>query len=80
LKEISLGKEHPVLINLWASWCSPCLHELAEWKALQEELKAADVHVVAISVDEIDGKGRLTAIYHGTTCAEQVIADTKLFD
>ncbi|MFT6179755.1 MAG: thiol-disulfide isomerase/thioredoxin [Akkermansiaceae bacterium] len=37
------------MIDLWASWCSPCFHDLAEWKALQEKLEAADFHVVAFA-------------------------------
>ncbi len=54
--EISLGNGRPTLVNLWASWCAPCSHELAEWHARQIELKAAGVHVVAISVDQLESK------------------------
>ena len=47
----------PTLINLWATWCLPCIKELHEFKERGEELKAAGLDVVALSVDGLkDGK------------------------
>jgi len=45
----------PVLINLWASWCNPCLEELAEFAKHSGEL-ASKLDVVALSVDGIDAQ------------------------
>jgi cytochrome c biogenesis protein CcmG/thiol:disulfide interchange protein DsbE len=39
-----------VLLNLWASWCAPCVEELPSLLALQHEMP--DIVVVAISMDE----------------------------
>ena len=44
----------PTLITLWASWCVPCLAELNELTDRQEELRAAGLDVVTLSVDELD--------------------------
>ena len=44
--------EGPVLLLVWASWCAPCLGELAEWAARTEVLRAAGVTVLAVSADE----------------------------
>ena len=43
----------PVLVNLWASWCSPCLEELNELSAQRQALGRAGVDVVALCVDDI---------------------------
>jgi len=46
-----LGDGKPVLVNLWASWCAPCLEELQEISAKAGELRDADVNILALSVD-----------------------------
>ena len=41
------------LLNLWASWCAPCLSELEEFKDRFEDLEAAGVEVVALALDGV---------------------------
>ncbi len=41
-----------LLINLWATWCPPCVRELPALDALQARFKDQDLKVVTISVDE----------------------------
>jgi tetratricopeptide (TPR) repeat protein len=43
----------PVLVSLWASWCRPCLQELAEWNSQQARLAALNLNVVSLSVDRL---------------------------
>jgi thiol-disulfide isomerase/thioredoxin len=40
-----------VLLNLWATWCAPCLEELPSLDRLQAELGGDRFQVVAVSVD-----------------------------
>ncbi len=49
---VSLNAKHgkPRLVNLWASWCAPCLEELKEWKSHSDEL-SRDLEIVAVNVD-----------------------------
>lgn len=39
------------LVNLWATWCAPCRHEMPALNRLQIEEGGADFEVVAINVD-----------------------------
>lgn len=41
---------HVVLLNLWASWCAPCLDETPSLVMLQKELPNLDI--IGISMDE----------------------------
>jgi tetratricopeptide (TPR) repeat protein len=55
----SLTSNSPVLINLWATWCAPCLVELAEFGQGAEALEKAGIRVLALCVDGLEeGKRR----------------------
>jgi thiol-disulfide isomerase/thioredoxin len=40
-----------VLLNLWATWCTPCRKEMPDLAKLQKSLGSADFEVVALSID-----------------------------
>jgi tetratricopeptide (TPR) repeat protein len=40
-----------LLVNLWASWCAPCVKELKELSARHADLSAAGIDVLALAVD-----------------------------
>lgn len=40
-----------VLVNLWATWCPPCVHEMPALDRLQAALGGQDFQVVDISID-----------------------------
>ena len=44
-------RSRPLLLNLWASWCLPCVKELHEFAKRRNELQQAGVDVIALSVD-----------------------------
>jgi thiol-disulfide isomerase/thioredoxin len=44
-------KGHVTLLNLWATWCAPCIKELPSLDRLQAELGSSHFQVVALAVD-----------------------------
>ncbi len=40
-----------LLINFWATWCPPCVSEMPELVALQNELASKNLQVVGIGID-----------------------------
>lgn len=52
-KPVSMAdlKGKVVLVDLWATWCVPCIAEIPHLKKLEEELKDKNIQVVSISID-----------------------------
>jgi len=53
-KKVSLAdyKGKVVLLNIWATWCAPCVAEMPSMEKLYQELKDEDFVLLAVSVDE----------------------------
>ncbi len=49
-----------VLVNLWATWCTPCLREIPDLLARETELPAGDFRLLAISMDDARSEGWVT--------------------
>ncbi|AXK72666.1 TlpA family protein disulfide reductase [Lysobacter sp. TY2-98] len=48
----ALAAGRPVLINLWASWCGPCLEEMPALDRFAKQQGANGVQVVGIALDD----------------------------
>lgn len=56
-KMISLAdyKGKVVLLNIWATWCKPCVEEMPSMEKLYQALKDQDFEILAVSID-VTGK------------------------
>jgi peroxiredoxin len=60
LDEAALAKlvknetENVVLINVWATWCAPCIAELPEFVTIHRMYRHRNLQLVTISMDEPD--------------------------
>ena len=53
-KMVSLAdyKGRVVLLNIWATWCPPCVEEMPSMEKLYQELKDEGFEILAVSIDE----------------------------
>ncbi|MGH8473958.1 MAG: redoxin domain-containing protein, partial [Gammaproteobacteria bacterium] len=68
-EEIALASLHGrvVLLNTWATWCSPCRKEMPAFEALYREYRDQGLEIVGVNIDEgqadeqvaryVEGKG-----------------------
>ncbi len=43
------------VVNFWATWCPPCVHEIPMLISVQESFRTRGVQLVGVAVDDPDG-------------------------
>jgi len=51
--EYKRGGKGLFLVNLWASYCGPCIEELTEWAGAASKFRARGIEVVALNTDGV---------------------------
>ncbi|HEU0163935.1 MAG TPA: cytochrome c biogenesis protein CcdA [Thermomicrobiales bacterium] len=66
---ISQFKGQVLLLNIWATWCTPCQREIPEVNALDEQFKSQGLKVIGVSIDttQSDSQIQQFATKHGAT-------------
>jgi cytochrome c biogenesis protein CcmG/thiol:disulfide interchange protein DsbE len=48
-------KGQVLVLNVWATWCQPCLVEMPSFERLHRQLGDSGLHIVAVSIDDVVG-------------------------
>ncbi len=49
--DLSKHKDRFIVLNLWATWCAPCVAELPTLQRLKNHYKNSNIDVLAVSID-----------------------------
>ncbi|WP_435018704.1 redoxin family protein [Tundrisphaera sp. TA3] len=81
--EFASFRGRPILLNLWATWCPPCVAEMPSIAKLAADPRMKDVAVVCVSVDGsrqaprryAEGKGWAMTMLHATGVPDPFLTD-----
>ena len=79
---LSQWKGKMLLVNFWATWCTPCVKEMPEMSTLQIQNKAGNFQIIGIGIDsasniqEFSSKYKISyPIYVGGTDGSALLRD-----
>jgi peroxiredoxin len=57
-RQVSMGglRGKVVFLNIWATWCPPCVEEMPSMEKLYQQLKGEDFEILAVSIDKNGAK------------------------
>ncbi len=71
-----------VYIDVWATWCKPCLYQLPYLKKIEEQYKGKDITFISLSVDDPEDEARWRKMIKEKSLAEgnsiQLLADNAI--
>ena len=68
----------PMIINFWATWCSPCKRELNNIADLYEDwVEETGVKLIAISIDDSRNSGKVAPYVNGKGWEYDVYIDSN---
>jgi thiol-disulfide isomerase/thioredoxin len=66
----------PIVINFWATWCSPCKRELNTIAEMYDQWQEeTGVKIVAVSIDDQKNKSRVKPYINGTGWEYEILLD-----
>jgi cytochrome c biogenesis protein CcmG, thiol:disulfide interchange protein DsbE len=65
-----------VVLNVWATWCPPCIVEMPSFQRLYTQVADTNLRIVALSVDEFVGGDSVLAFARGLGVTFEVLHDS----
>jgi cytochrome c biogenesis protein CcmG/thiol:disulfide interchange protein DsbE len=74
---LSQLRDHPVLINFWASWCAPCRTEMPEIVAAYSAHRGAGLEVLAVNLTDQESRSDVRRFVAEMRMAFPVLLDER---
>lgn len=65
-----------VVLNVWATWCKPCIYEMPSFERLHRQVADTNLAVVAVSVDDYVGADSVYRFAQGLGVTFDILLDS----
>jgi len=65
-----------VVLNIWATWCTPCIVEMPSFERLHREIADTNLKVVAVSIDAVVGADSVYKFARGLGVTFDILLDS----
>jgi cytochrome c biogenesis protein CcmG/thiol:disulfide interchange protein DsbE len=65
-----------VVLNVWATWCAPCIYEMPSFERLHRQVADSNLVIVAISVDDVVGAEAVSRFARGLGVTFDILLDS----
>lgn len=84
-KQLTGASEKYRLVNVWATWCGPCVAEMEELVTIQRMYRGREFELITVSVDEPSAKDKVQQVLQSKHCSAhnyivEVENQDELFD
>lgn len=55
LRTLADYKGKVIVLNVWATWCGPCIEEMPSFERLHKQITDSSLKIVAVSIDDVVG-------------------------
>jgi peroxiredoxin len=65
-----------VVLNIWATWCAPCIVEMPSFERLHRMFPESDLRIVAVSIDDFVGADSVRSYAQGLGLTFDILHDS----
>jgi thiol-disulfide isomerase/thioredoxin len=65
-QDLRQWKGKVLVVNFWATWCSPCVKEMPELSSLQKEVETKNIRIIGIGIDSASNIAEFAAKHNIT--------------
>ncbi|MGH7677706.1 MAG: peroxiredoxin family protein [Gemmatimonadaceae bacterium] len=65
-----------VVLNVWATWCPPCIEEMPSFERLHRQVPDTNLAIVAVSIDDVVGADSVSQFARGLGVTFDVLLDS----
>jgi cytochrome c biogenesis protein CcmG, thiol:disulfide interchange protein DsbE len=65
-----------VILNVWATWCAPCIYEMPSFERLHRQIADTNLAIIAVSIDDVVGVDSVFKFARGLGVTFEILHDS----